>query len=100
MERQEYEIIEHPKIQNLNIFIVNLDYRNPHSQRVRNLCRFAGEAAVYMNGRTETAGQNAILLFNPDQPHEIRAVGDKSTLILAVQLSLNFMPATPFHLRH
>lgn len=91
MERQEYEIIAHPKIQHLNIFIVNLDYRNPHIHSEFEICAvLQGEAAVYMNGQTETAGQNAILLFNPDQPHEIRAVGDKSTLILAVQLSPKF----------
>ena len=91
MAHEEYEIIAHSKIQHVNIFLVSLAYRNPHIHSELEVCAvLQGEAAVFLNGETHTAGKGDIVLLNPDQPHEIRSVGDQNTLILAIQLSPKF----------
>lgn len=88
---EEYEIIAHPKIQHLNILLVSLAYRNPHVHSEFEISTvLEGEAVVCRNGKSETTKKGSVLLLNPDQPHEIQAVGKDRTLILAVQLSPKF----------
>lgn len=86
----EYEFISHNRIHHLNAFIVELHSRNPHVHRDFELCLvLGGEVYVYSNRENYRFRRDDLFLFNPLQPHELRAVGDR-VLILSVQASLAF----------
>lgn len=46
--KEEYEIVEHSQIEDLNIFLVEMTYRCPHMHREFEICMIlSGEVAVY-----------------------------------------------------
>ncbi len=91
MSKSEYEIIEHSRLSDVKLFIVDLAYRNPHMHQEFELCLVLAETIeVYTQRKTYLFSQGDLLLFNPKQPHEIRSVDRKRAMILSLQLSPRF----------
>lgn len=83
----EYEIIEHPQIRYLKSFLVNIEYRNPHVHNSFEICMvLTGSVHVTTRQFVRTFTKDEFFIFNPAQPHELRAVGE-SVEILSIQLS-------------
>ncbi|MGO4374852.1 helix-turn-helix domain-containing protein [Paenibacillus sp. MCAF20] len=95
----EYEIIKHPRIKYLNPFLVDLSYRNSHMHHDFEICLLLeGELSVVSKKESYHVSKHAIIVFNPIQPHELRALSESAT-ILSLQLSPKFcnsyFPALP-----
>lgn len=83
----EYEIIDHPQIRYLKSFLVNIEYRNPHVHNSFEICMvLKGEVQIISKRDSCTLSHNDLFIFNPAQPHELRALG-KSVEILSLQFS-------------
>jgi len=98
MAKKEYEIIEHRSLNDVNLFIVELTYRNLHMHNDFELCLVLdGQARVFANNKTTTHEKGSIIIFNPNQPHEIQTINDEKALLLSLQFSAKFC-ARYFHL--
>ena len=88
--KEEYEIIEHSQIEDLNIFLVEMTYRCPHMHREFEICMvLSGTVTIYTNGEKQDFEKGSLILFNPRQTHEIHALTENS-LILSVQVASGF----------
>lgn len=88
--KNEFEIIEHSYIQYLNVFLVNMNYRSPHSHREFELILvLEGEVTITSKQESYTLSSGCSVILNPNQPHEIKSSLDNS-LILCVQISPKF----------
>lgn len=86
----EYEIVSHNRIKYLKLFLVNLHYRNSHIHNDFELCLvLRGDVSVYSNRENYQFQKDDLILFNPFQPHELRAA-DEHALILSMQVSPKF----------
>ncbi len=87
---EEIEIIRHPYLKHLNIFIVELSYRSPHYHHDFELLYIlSGSATLLHNGITMPIKQEDFILFNPNETHEI-TVKEGTITILCIQFSPNF----------
>ena len=88
--KEEYEIVEHSQIEDLNIFLVEMTYRCPHMHREFEICMIlSGEVAVYTNRQRQDFRKGDLILFNPRQTHELHGLTENS-LILSVQVASGF----------
>lgn len=88
---QEYEIIRHTTIHNFNIFLVNLQYREPHIHGDFELCYILdGTVTFCSREQMMQLEKNDFVLLNSFQSHEIFSPDDQAALILAVQISPGF----------
>lgn len=88
--KNEFEIIEHSYIKYLNVFLVSMNYRNPHSHREFELILvLEGEVTIKSKQESYTLSSGCSVIFNPNQPHEIKSSIDNA-LILCVQVSPKF----------
>lgn len=88
--KEEYEIIEHSQIEDLNIFLVEMTYRCPHMHREFEICMvLSGTVIIYTNGERHNFERGSLILFNPRQTHEIHTLTENS-LILSVQVASGF----------
>ena len=84
------EIIKHPYVKFLNIFIVELTERSPHFHHdFELLLILSGQATLLCQGESLTLQTNDIILLNPNVTHEIHTVRDSIT-ILCIQFSPKF----------
>ena len=84
------EIIRHPYVKFLNIFIVALTDRSPHFHHdFELLVVLYGQATLHTQGETLTLQPNDIFLLNPNETHEIHTTEEGITL-LCIQFSPKF----------
>lgn len=97
--KSEFEIIKHPNIKYLNVFLVNIDYRTPHlHQDIELILIIDGEVTITSKHESHHLSQDSAVIFNANEPHEIRACKN-SALILCLQVSpkfcYNYFPDMP-----
>lgn len=87
MERKELELVLHPQIENLNIFLVQMQSRAPHLHEDLEIGMILrGSIQICESGRTHTFSSNQLYLLNSMATHEIHAL-DADSVILAIQIS-------------
>lgn len=87
--KREFEIIDHPSIKYLNIFLIDMDYRTSHLHRELEInLVLEGKLSIISKQQVYELDAGSAILLNSNQPHEIRT-GSKST-ILCLQISPNF----------
>lgn len=87
---QEYEIVKHLQLEDLNIFLVNMTYRRLHVHKEFEICMvLAGSLKVYERQGYISLGRGDIVLFNPRQAHELHSLTE-NTVLLSIQISGNF----------
>ena len=88
--KNEFEIVEHSHIKYLNVFLVDMNYRSPHLHREFELILVLdGNVAIKSKQESYNLSSGCSVIFNPNQPHEIKSTSD-SSLILCVQVSPKF----------
>lgn len=92
----EIEVIEHPFINNINVFLVNLDYRTPHlHDDIEMILVLDGQVTTRIRNQEYQLGPDSCVLFNSLQPHDFHSERG-GTLILCLQVSPKFcMPYFP-----
>ena len=89
--KDEIEIVRHQYLDYLNLFIVQIKYRNPHLHRDFEICLNLSEKATFISlNRTETLLKGEMLILNPNETHEIMGDGDGSQILIA-QLSPKYL---------
>lgn len=85
---QEYEIIRHTTIHNFKIFLVSLQYREPHVHGDFELCCLLDGAVTFRSrDKKIQLEKNDFVLLNSCQPHEIYSLDNQAALLLAIQIS-------------
>lgn len=91
MGESEYELIRYENVRHLQIFVVAISFRNAHIHRAWELgLVLEGEANIRMKDSSFTVKAGDILLFNPNQSHEITSLGPQPVKILIIQTSVHF----------
>ncbi|TVY04190.1 AraC family transcriptional regulator [Cohnella terricola] len=86
----EYEIVKYPRIKYMNAFLVDLSHRNSHLHHDFEICvLLEGKLAVNTKKENYELDPHSLILFNPIQPHELRAP-QGSALVLSLQMSPRF----------
>ncbi|QQZ61188.1 helix-turn-helix domain-containing protein [Paenibacillus sonchi] len=88
--KKEFEIIDHPSIKHLNIFLVDMDYRTSHLHRELEIdLVLEGKLDIHSKQQVYRLNPDSSILLNTNQPHEIRTLESKTT-ILCLQISPHF----------
>lgn len=88
--RNEFEIIQDSQIKYLNIFLVNINYRNSHMHREFEIILVLdGEIMITSKHESNNFSSGSVVIFNPNQPHEIKSC-QTGALILCLQVSSKF----------
>lgn len=88
--KYEYELISHNYIRGFHLFLVRILYRTPHLHREFEVNLILdGSVEILSQGRGYHAGTGDFFVFDPYQPHELRA-REGTVLILSVQISPAF----------
>lgn len=88
--REEYEIVKHAQMQEMNIFLVEMTYRTPHMHREFEVCMvLSGTVTIYVGRKMESFQKGDIILFNPYQAHELHSLTEKS-MLLSIQVAVSF----------
>jgi len=89
--KEEIEVVHHQHLDYMNIFIVHINYRNPHLHRDFEICLNLSEKAIFgLQSRTETLHKGDMIILNPNETHEIK--GDRAgATILIAQLSPRYL---------
>ena len=91
----EFEIIRYPKINNVNSFIVALEYRTAHLHRDFELnLVLEGRLTLLSNNKRYIGQAGDVLLLNPNQPHEYFTHGEVGATLLCLQISPRFFKDT------
>lgn len=91
MPKNEYEFVEHNRMNDLKVFVVDLSWRNLHMHREFELCLvLSGRIELFSQRATFLFSEGELLLLNPKQPHELHAVDDTRAVILSMQVSPRF----------
>ena len=89
-EKNEFEIIRHPRIEHLNVFFVNLIKRTTHLHGDLELCYIMrGKLRIRTKTRDFTACPGSLLLFNFSEPHSLNRI-EGSPVLLTIQISKSF----------
>ena len=87
---QEYEIVKHLQMEDLNLFLVGMTYRRPHMHKEFEICLvLSGEVSVFANREAKVFGKGDVILCNPHQSHELHALTE-NVVILSVQIASGF----------
>lgn len=82
----EFEIVTHKNLPGLQVFFVDLRYREPHAHSDLECCLLLeGRAEIKAQGQSLTLEPDDFALLRPCLPHEIWAVGE-SALFLTIQV--------------
>ncbi len=88
--KNEYEVIEHPYINHVNVFLVNLDYRTPHlHEDIEVILVLDGHVTTRTQHKEYDLHPDSLFLFNSNQLHEFQSPKD-GALLLCLQLSPKF----------
>lgn len=91
MGQSEYELIRYEKIRHLQIFVVAISFRNAHIHRAWELgLVLEGQANICLKDTSFVVQAGDILLFNPNQSHEITSLRPEPVKILIIQTSVHF----------
>lgn len=86
----EFEFIKHTRFKYLKSFVVNMIYRNSHMHSDFEICLILeGSISVRTKRQEAVFSEGSIILFNPNEPHELRAINQNS-VILSLQVSPKF----------
>ncbi|MBQ7800991.1 MAG: helix-turn-helix transcriptional regulator [Oscillospiraceae bacterium] len=90
---QEYEIVNHPRLRNLNVFLVRLVSRTSHIHQELELgLILEGKTRLVTGSEALPLERGGMYLINPMEAHEFLADGD-GALILSIQISPRFLDA-------
>lgn len=93
-EVDEFEIIHYPKIENLNIFFVNLVNRTTHLHKDIEICYIIdGKMQICTKSGDYSAEKGSLLLFNSNEPHSLSRMEGPS-ILLSIQISPNIFKTT------
>lgn len=88
--KYEYELISHNYIRGFHLFLVRILYRTPHLHREFEVNLILdGSVEILSQGREYHAETGDFFVFDPYQPHELRA-REGMVLILSIQISPAF----------
>ena len=88
--KYEYELISHNYIRGFHLFLVRIVYRTPHLHREFEVNLILdGSVEILSQGREYHAETGDFFVFDPYQPHELRA-REGTVLILSIQISPAF----------
>ena len=88
--KYEYELISHNYIRGFHVFLVRILYRTPHLHREFEVNLILdGSVEILSQGREYHAETGDFFVFDPYQPHELRA-REGTVLILSIQISPAF----------
>lgn len=88
--KYEYELISHNYIRGFHLFLVRILYRTPHLHREFEVNLILdGSVEILSQGREYHAETGDFFVFDPYQPHELRAQ-EGTVLILSIQISPAF----------
>lgn len=91
----EFEIVQHPQIEGINLFFDTLDYRTPHLHPEWELLWvLEGSLAIACGERAARVDPGGMALLPPRQAHEFRCV-DKSCTFLCLQVSPRLLLGFP-----
>lgn len=91
MGQSEYELIRYDKIRHMQIFIVCITFRNAHIHRAWELgLVLEGRARIRLKDESFTIVPGDLLVFNPNQSHEITSLESTPVKILIFQTSVHF----------
>ena len=91
IKSNEFEVIQYPKIHNINAFIVAMIYRSPHLHKDFELIyTLEGQLTLICNGERHTGLPGDMLLVNPNSPHEFYTHGAVGATFLCLQISPRF----------
>ncbi len=83
----ELEIIRHSRIPGMTVFFNTVDYRTPHFHPEWELIWLLDHPMMVSgNGKTFRAQKGALLLFQPNEPHELHKIEENCTF-LCLQIS-------------
>ena len=89
--KNEFEIVQHQLLEYLNLFLVQLKYRNPHMHGDFEMdLVLSGNAFLISHNRTENLHMGDIAILNPNEVHEIKTEDDV-VVILCAQLSPRYL---------
>ena len=101
MPDNEYEIVHCEKIKHIHLFLVNINYRNPHVHKEIELSLvLEGNATVRLQNAAFSVSPGSVILINSNFSHEICAQGALPVLILSLQVSNHFCMEYLPHLRN
>lgn len=84
---QEYEIVEHPYIKYVNLFMAQIGYRTPHLHSDMELMFIArGDVSYSTIKKTESFKPGDFIIMNSNEVHEIINQGE-DTLMICLQVS-------------
>ena len=85
--KQEYEIVNHPYIKYVNLFMAQIGYRTSHLHRNIELMFIAKGNASYSTGKYAQAfNSGEFVIMNSNELHEIKNQGETS-LMICLQVS-------------
>ncbi len=91
MGKSEYELIHYETMRHLQCFIICISFRNAHIHRAWELgLMLEGSARIRMRDESFQVGPGDLLLFNPNQSHEIASLTSQPVKILIVQAAVHF----------
>lgn len=86
----EYELISHNKLNNVNLFLVNLTYRTPHLHNDIELLQvIEGSLHIRTFNEEYDIGPGEIALFNPNEFHTLQSTGS-CCVLLTIQIDPSF----------
>lgn len=86
-----YEIVPHPKLRHINLFLNRICYRNFHMHSdFEVFCVLDGSAVIQKRGERMQARPGSVILLNSNEAHEINASG-ASVTALVLQVSNHFL---------
>jgi len=89
--KNEYEIVPYSKLRHINIFLINITYRNYHMHNeIEIFAVIKGTATIRQNNTATEIGPGSIVILNSGEAHEIDASGNSVTAIV-MQLSSHFL---------
>ena len=85
--KREYELVLHPQMASLHVFLVRIDYRAPHAHmEIEVGVVLEGELLLTTNRKTAALRAGDMYYLNSMDFHELQARGN-TVLILAIQIS-------------
>ncbi len=91
MGQSEYEFIHYETMRHLQCFVNCISFRNAHIHRAWELgLVLEGSARIRMKEDAFQVGPGELLLFNPNQSHEIASLTPQPVKILIIQVAVHF----------
>jgi AraC-like DNA-binding protein len=91
LDRREFEFVSHDVISDVNLFFIDISFRNMHMHKDFELFRiFSGELDIVSKNERHRLHEGDFALFNPRRAHEIRALGGNPVRIMPLQVSPSF----------